>query len=46
MTVLFLLKAGKVFGKEEYVDEAKYQFLFHIKYLQDKNRPVLPWMDF
>ncbi|UZQ86582.1 glycoside hydrolase family 88 protein [Thermoclostridium stercorarium] len=36
MTVLFLLKAGKVFGREGYVEEAKYQFLFHIKYLQDR----------
>ncbi|HZK28283.1 MAG TPA: glycoside hydrolase family 88 protein [Thermoclostridium sp.] len=36
MTVLFLLKAGKVLNRDEYVDEAKFQFLFHIKYLQDK----------
>jgi unsaturated rhamnogalacturonyl hydrolase len=36
MAVLFLAKAGKVLGREELVQEAKYQFLVHIKYLQDK----------
>ena len=36
MTVLFIAKAGKVLGRPELVDEAKYQFLIHIKYLQDK----------
>lgn len=36
MTVLFLAKAGGVLGCETLVDEAKYQFLIHIKYLQDK----------
>ncbi len=36
MTVLFLAKAGKVFGRKEWVEEAKYQFLLHVKYLQDK----------
>ena len=36
MTVLFLLKAGLVLDKPEWVEEAKYQFLVHIKYLQDK----------
>ena len=36
MTVLFLAKAGKVLDRPQLVDEAKYQFLFHIKYLQDK----------
>lgn len=35
MTVLFLLKAGKVFHNDTWIEEAKYQFLFHIKYLQD-----------
>ncbi|WP_218827886.1 glycoside hydrolase family 88/105 protein [Paenibacillus rigui] len=35
MTVLFLAKMGKVTGKQEYVDEAVYQFLLHIKYLHD-----------
>lgn len=36
MTVLFLAKAGLVLGKPDWVEEAKYQFLIHIKYLQDK----------
>lgn len=35
MTVLFLAKAGTVFGKKEYIEEAEYQFLLHIKYLHD-----------
>ncbi len=30
-----LAKIGKVLGKESYVEEAKYQFLLHIKYLYD-----------
>ncbi len=33
MTVLFLYKAGQVLKKKEYCEEAKYQFLLHIKYL-------------
>lgn len=36
MTVLFLAKAGSVLQKEEYVEEAKYQFLLHTKYLCDR----------
>ena len=36
MTVLFLLKAGLVLGNKEWVEEAGYQFLIHIRYLQDK----------
>ncbi len=36
MTVLFLCKAGLTLNKPEWVEEAKYQFLMHIKYLQDK----------
>ncbi len=36
MTVLFLLKAGLTLNKPDWVEEAKYQFLIHIKYLQDK----------
>lgn len=36
MAVLFILKAGLVLGKPEWVEEAKFQFLMHIKYLQDK----------
>lgn len=37
MTCLFLAKAGEVLGKPEYVEEAKRQFLIHIKYLYDKS---------
>ena len=33
MTVLFLAKAGKVFGRQDYTEEAIYQFLIHVKYL-------------
>ncbi|MCR5153390.1 MAG: glycoside hydrolase family 88 protein [Lachnospiraceae bacterium] len=36
MAVLFLAKCGVIFGKTEWVEEAKYQFLLHIKYLSDK----------
>lgn len=36
MAVLFLAKAGRLLDKKEWVEEAKYQFLIHIKYLQDK----------
>jgi len=36
MAGLFLAKAGLVLGRPELVEEAKYQFLVHIKYLQDK----------
>ncbi len=36
MTVLFLLKAGLVLKRPEWVEEAKYQFLIHIRYLQDR----------
>jgi unsaturated rhamnogalacturonyl hydrolase len=36
MAVLFLLKAGLLLGKPDWAEEAKYQFLIHIKYLQDK----------
>lgn len=32
MTLLFLAKAGKVFGREDYIEEAKYQLLVHVKY--------------
>ena len=35
MTVLFLAKAGVVFGRKDYVEEAKRQCLVHIKYLYD-----------
>ncbi|MFC0213696.1 glycoside hydrolase family 105 protein [Paenibacillus chartarius] len=36
MTVLFLTKAGVYFGRPDYVEEAKKQFLIHIKYLYDR----------
>ncbi len=35
MTCLFLAKAGKVFGRKDWVDEAVYQTLLHMKYLID-----------
>lgn len=36
MTVLFLYRAGVLLGRKEYTEEAKYQFLLHIKYLQSQ----------
>jgi unsaturated rhamnogalacturonyl hydrolase len=36
MTVLPLAKIGKLLNKPEYIEEAKKQFLIHIKYLADK----------
>lgn len=36
MTVLPLAKIGVLLNRSEYVEEAKYQFLIHTKYLQDK----------
>ena len=35
MTVLALAKLGKVLGRPEYLEEAKYQFLIHAKFLMD-----------
>ncbi len=35
MTVLFLANMGRIEGKQEYIDEAQYQFLLHAKYLAD-----------
>ncbi|KAL4907896.1 hypothetical protein BDW74DRAFT_166493 [Aspergillus multicolor] len=35
MTVMPLAKIGKILGKQEYIDEAKRQFLIHVKYLFD-----------
>lgn len=35
MTVLFLAKAGTLFHRQEYIEEAIYQFLIHAKYLTD-----------
>ncbi|NLP47215.1 MAG: glycoside hydrolase family 105 protein [Epulopiscium sp.] len=36
MTVLFLAKMGQIKNNKDYIEEAKYQFLLHIKYLTDK----------
>lgn len=36
MTVLFLAKIGKILNKQEWIEEAKYQFLLHTKYLTDR----------
>ncbi len=36
MTVLALAKIGLLFGRADWVEEAKYQFLAHIKYLCDR----------
>jgi unsaturated rhamnogalacturonyl hydrolase len=36
MTCLPLAKIGKVLGRKDYVEEAKYQFLVHTKYLSDR----------
>ncbi|MDE1547589.1 glycoside hydrolase family 88/105 protein [Jeotgalibaca caeni] len=36
MTVLPLAKIGMMFNRPEYIEEAKKQFLIHIKYLADK----------
>ncbi len=35
MTVLFLAKAGTIFNRQDYIEEAIYQFLIHTKYLID-----------
>lgn len=35
MTVLFLAKMGQIHHRQDYIDEAVYQFLLHAKYLQD-----------
>ncbi len=36
MTVLFLANMGRIEGKQEYIQEAQYQFLLHAKYLADE----------
>ncbi len=36
MSVLFLAKIGELTNNKEWIEEAKYQFLLHIKYLADK----------
>lgn len=36
MSVLTITKIGLVLGKQEYIEEAKKQFLLHIQFLQDR----------
>ncbi len=36
MTCLFLAKAGVVLNRPELIEESEYQFLLHIRYLQEK----------
>ena len=36
MTVLFLAHMGRIEGNKAYIEEAKYQFLLHAKYLADE----------
>ncbi|AQY49984.1 RhiN protein [Listeria weihenstephanensis FSL R9-0317] len=36
MTVLPLAKIGKLLNRPDYIEEARYQFLIHVKYLQDR----------
>ena len=36
MVCLFLAKAGVTLGRPELIEEAEYQFLLHIRYLQDQ----------
>ena len=36
MTVLFLAKMGQLQNNQSYIEEAKYQFLLHTKYLADR----------
>ncbi|WP_046079055.1 beta-galactosidase BglB [Halomonas sp. HG01] len=36
MSVLPLAKIGRLLGREDYVEEAKYQFLIHVQYLMDR----------
>lgn len=35
MTVLFLANMGRILDRQDYKEEAQYQFLLHMKYLQD-----------
>lgn len=37
MAVLFLARAGRLLHRPDYIEEAKYQVLCHIKYLLNKN---------
>lgn len=36
MTVLFIANYSRLTNNKEYIEEAKYQFLLHVKYLADK----------
>lgn len=36
MTVLFLANMGRILKRQDYLEEAQYQFLIHIKYLTDR----------
>lgn len=36
MTVLFLANIGRILNEDRYIEEAKYQFLLHTKYLVDR----------
>ena len=36
MTVLFLANMGRIRGRQDYLDEAAYQFLLHARYLTDR----------
>ncbi|WP_280541104.1 glycoside hydrolase family 88 protein [Chromohalobacter sp. 11-W] len=36
MSVLPLAKIGRLLGRTDYVEEAKYQFLIHVQYLMDR----------
>lgn len=36
MTVLMLANMGRILGRQDYIDEAVYQFLLHEKYLADR----------
>lgn len=36
MTVMPLAKIGKLLGRQEYIEESKFQFLTHIQYLMDR----------
>lgn len=36
MAVLFFANYGRMVGNQDYIEEAKYQFMIHVKYLTDK----------
>lgn len=37
MTVLFLANMGRINNRQDFIEEAKYQFMIHTKYLADKS---------